>query len=67
MIGEYKGDFSLIKNAMNATIDELSIYITEITEVLEKVAANDLTPRMERRYLGEFVAIKKSIDKISAI
>ena len=36
--GDYKGDHADIKNALNDTIDSLSSYVTEISEVLGEMS-----------------------------
>jgi methyl-accepting chemotaxis protein len=67
MHGDYQGDFNLIKHSMNSTINDLSGYINEISDVLGSVAAYDLTREINRDYLGDFVEIKQSINKIISI
>lgn len=64
MKGDYRGDFSLIKDNMNKTIEELSFYIKEIREILEAVSRNDLSLHLKRHFLGDFVAIEKAIQSI---
>ena len=64
VVGEYKGDHALIKDAINNTIIFISSYISEISEVLTKVANKDLTVRIDRDYVGDFSSIKEAIDYI---
>jgi len=63
--GNYAGDFLVIKNAVNATMDALSTYIAEISRALAAVADGDLTMAITRDFVGEFATIKKSINNIS--
>ena len=63
--GNYAGDFKLIKDAVNSTIDTLSGYIEEIAESLSNIAGGDLTHNIMRDYVGSFSAIKNSINNIA--
>ena len=63
--GSYPGDFKLIKNAVNDTIDTLSGYIDEIAASLSHIAGGDLTYNIQREYIGSFTAIKDSINNIA--
>ena len=65
MVGDYKGDLSIIKNSLNTTVTNLQSYIVEINTVLGKVAGKDLTQLITREYLGEFAGVKTSINQIA--
>src|SRR5690606_27404312 len=46
----------------NRTLDAIAEPINEAAVVLERVAARDLTPRMDGDYRGDFAKIKESIN-----
>ncbi len=62
--GEYFGDHASIKNALNDTISTISNYISEISDVLSKVAQGDLTIKIASDYRGDFIILKNSINSI---
>ena len=64
--GDYPGDFLIIKDAINSTIDALNGYINEMSSCLSDIAAGDLTHSITREYIGDFVAIKESINHINS-
>ncbi|MCL1924291.1 MAG: methyl-accepting chemotaxis protein [Defluviitaleaceae bacterium] len=64
MDGTYRGEFRVLQNSANTTIQNLASYIAEISEVLEKVSNKDLTPAIGREYVGEFSKIKDSLINI---
>jgi len=64
--GDYKGDFLSIKKSVNETIDSLSGYITEMSQVLEAISCGDLTQSISHEYMGNFAKIKHSINHISS-
>ena len=63
--GDYAGDFLVIKNAINSTMDALSTYIAEIAEDLGAISKGDLTTVITREYVGSFSTIKISLNHIS--
>lgn len=62
--GEYFGDHASIKNALNDTISSINGYISEISNVLARVAQGDLTAEITSEYRGDFVILKNSINSI---
>ncbi|MCL2611022.1 MAG: methyl-accepting chemotaxis protein, partial [Defluviitaleaceae bacterium] len=64
MQGDYEGEFKTLKMTTNTTIDNLSIYIAEISEVLGKIASKNLDQSITREYVGEFSKIKNSLTGI---
>ena len=60
----YRGVFRDITVACSETITEVSSYISEISKSLAAIAAGDLTVRIRRNYVGDFVSIKDSINNI---
>jgi len=62
----YKGTFKNLINASDNTIREVYSYITEISDVLTAVANGNLTKSITRGYVGEFTAIKESLNGITS-
>jgi methyl-accepting chemotaxis protein len=58
----YNGDFNLIKNNLNACIDGLG-GLVEANEVLQLMAANDYTSRVQGAYQGVFAEVGKATNK----
>ena len=58
----YNGDFNLIKNNLNACIDGLG-GLVEANEVLQLMAANDYTSRVQGAYHGVFAEVGKATNK----
>ena len=63
--GDYAGEFLVIKDTVNRTINNLSVLMKEISTVLAALAKGDLTTRTTLEYHGEFSVIKESINDIS--
>ncbi|OFY20085.1 MAG: hypothetical protein A2X02_06895 [Bacteroidetes bacterium GWF2_29_10] len=59
----YNGDFNEIKNNLNMCIDGLG-GLVESSEVLEMMAQNDYTKKVEGRYLGIFAKTAESINYV---
>ena len=64
MEGNYKGEFNSMKQMTNTTIDNVSGYITEISEVLGEMANKNFNQQITREYVGEFNNIKFSLTNI---
>ncbi|MDR0272442.1 MAG: methyl-accepting chemotaxis protein [Clostridiales bacterium] len=62
--GDYKGDFGIIKNALNTTQHEISSYIAEINRVLYEISNQNLNVEIRRAFIGEFSAIQDAISDI---
>ena len=58
----YNGDFNTIKNNLNACIDGLG-GLVEANEVLQLMAANDYTRRVQGSYQGVFAEVGKATNK----
>jgi methyl-accepting chemotaxis protein len=56
------GEYQLIIDGINRTIDAMAKPIHDAEAVLERVANKDLSTRMEGDYLGDFGRIKKSLN-----
>ena len=61
--GNFEGDFAIVKNAFNGTVETLKSYIGEITTVMERVAGGMIDTVIEAEYKGDFVALKTSINQ----
>ncbi|MEA3423089.1 MAG: methyl-accepting chemotaxis protein, partial [Bacillota bacterium] len=57
--------FKVINDRINIIIHELNSYISEISDVLEKMTEKDLTAGIDREYLGDFISLKNSINFIT--
>ena len=62
----YKGVFNTVVRAIDTSFINVSSYINEVSEVLAKMAQGDLTVQISRDYIGDFVAIKDSLNNISS-
>jgi len=61
----YNGAFREIIAAFDALVGNTSSYIKEISADLEAISHGDLTTTITREYLGDFAAIKDSLNRIS--
>lgn len=64
VVGEYKGDHAIIKNALNQTIENVNAYIKDISHVLREISNSNLDIEINRDYKGDFVEIKQSLNLI---
>jgi methyl-accepting chemotaxis protein len=64
VVGEYKGDHTIIKNALNETINMISGYIKEINYTLSQLSQGNLDIDINGEYIGDFIGIKNSLNKI---
>ncbi|AOR24524.1 methyl-accepting chemotaxis protein [Clostridium taeniosporum] len=53
-----------LSNSLAKTIGFLKVYIKDIDDVLNKLANGDLSPEINREYIGDFGSIKKSMELI---
>jgi methyl-accepting chemotaxis protein len=60
---EYKGDFNIIKNNLNACIDGLA-GLVEADAVLQRMAVNDLTHKVEGKYEGVFATVASATNAV---
>ncbi len=60
---KHQGDFRKIVEGVNATLDAVVQPIQELQAVLERVAARDLTARVQGSYQGDFDAIKTATNR----
>ncbi|MEN9306294.1 MAG: hypothetical protein RL173_226 [Fibrobacterota bacterium] len=59
---KHNGDFRKIVQGVNETLDAVIGPVNEAAQVLEKVAARDLTARMLGNYAGDLAKIKNSLN-----
>ena len=62
----YKGVFGKMTNSATATVVEIKSYIQDITTTLAAISGGDLTTQITRMYVGDFIAIKESLNNISS-
>jgi methyl-accepting chemotaxis protein len=60
---EYKGDFNEIKNNLNNCIDGLG-GLVECNAVLQRMAVNDHTKKVEGKYVGLFASVSEATDLV---
>lgn len=56
----------ILETSLNDTVETLRTYINDIRNVLESLAAGDLTVKSELEYKGDFVAIGTALNQISS-
>ena len=61
---EFKGTFNNLKQAVNSTEETTLSYISEISDILSKMADGDLTTSIEREYIGSYAPIKNALNSI---
>lgn len=61
--GAHQGDFRVIVEGVNATLDAVLAPIHEASAVLEKVAQRDLTARVLGDYVGDHAKIKQALNE----
>jgi len=59
--GVYKGEFDVVKRAVNTTQQVTLSYIKEISEILGAISQGDLTVRVNRDYIGSYAPIKQAL------
>jgi len=59
---KHQGDFAKIVKGVNDTLDAVIGPVNEAAAILEKLANNDLTARVESNYQGDHAKIKNSLN-----
>ena len=59
---KHQGDFRKIVDGVNTTLDAVIIPINEAADVMEKVAARDMSARVKGEYKGDLGKIKTAIN-----
>jgi len=57
----FEGTFENVKNALNTTDETTLIYISDIADILGRIAQGDLTVTIKRDYIGSYAPIKASL------
>ncbi|HUB79362.1 MAG TPA: methyl-accepting chemotaxis protein [Bryobacteraceae bacterium] len=61
----HRGDFGKIVQGINRTLDAVIEPVKEASVVLSKIAAGDLTSRVEGQYRGDHARIKDDLNKMA--
>jgi len=64
--GKHQGDYRKVIEGVNTTLDAVLEPIREAAAVIEKIAGQDLTARVEGKYRGDHAAIKDNINRMAA-
>jgi methyl-accepting chemotaxis protein len=57
----FRGTFENVKNALNSTEEITLSYISEIADILSRMAKGDLTVDVHREYIGSYAPIKTAL------
>lgn len=57
-------EIGVLADSLNTSVENLNRYISDITNVLNDMAAGDLTRESSIEYIGDFVQIQKAIETI---
>ncbi|HUB02256.1 MAG TPA: PAS domain S-box protein, partial [Terriglobales bacterium] len=60
---KHGGDYRKIIEGINETLDAVIAPLHDVSKVLDKVAAGDMTVRMEGNYAGDFKALCEALNK----
>ena len=55
----------MLAESLNKSVQNLKLYISDIANVLQDMAAGNLASKSEIEYIGDFVQIQKAIDTIT--
>ena len=61
---KYEGEFEAVRQAVHDTEEQTLCYISEISDILTRIAGGDLTVTIDREYLGSYAPIKTAITTI---
>ena len=64
VMGDYKGDHAILKNALNSSLGTINEYVGEISRVLSSMSAGDLTVEVKKEFNGDFAEIKDALKLI---
>lgn len=57
-------EVAMLTYSMNETVEKLKVIISDISNVVNRISANDLSVGVEADYQGSFIAIKNSLETI---
>lgn len=58
-------EIGVLADSLNTSVKNLKLYISDISQVLDEIAAGNLGKRSNIQYIGDFVQIQKAIETIS--
>jgi len=64
--GNFEGHFNIVKDACNETNKTTLTYISEIADILGRLAKGDLTVSAEREYIGAYSPVKQALMEITS-
>jgi methyl-accepting chemotaxis protein len=59
----FQGDWAQLIEGVNSILDAVVLPINEASHILERVAARDLSARVQGEYLGDFGRIKQAVNQ----
>lgn len=62
---EGRNEFGQLAKSMDATVDTLSDYVNNISEVLGRLSDKDMTVTVDKDYIGDLAPIKISLGRIA--
>ena len=60
-----RDEIGVLAESLNKSVQNLKLYISDIANVLQDMAAGNLASKSEIEYIGDFVQIQKAIDTIT--
>ncbi len=60
-----QNELGVLAESLNTSVQNLKLYITDISQVLEEIAGGNLSKESDIAYIGDFVQIQTSIGLIS--
>ncbi len=60
---KHQGEYKKIIEGFNKTLEEITIPLNEVREVMQQLANKDLTSRVKGQYLGDLNELKNDINK----
>lgn len=61
-----KDEIGVLADSFSSTVSTLNLYVSEISTVLENLAAGDCTVQTQQEYKGDFTAIETALNTIVA-
>ena len=63
VVGDYKGDHAIIKNALNDTITGIQLILNDLISQMASMSNGDYTHQIKSNYLGEWERLKEAYNK----
>jgi methyl-accepting chemotaxis protein len=61
-VSRYQGSYRDLAVGLNRVMDAVSVPLREASDVMQRVAARDLSARMRGEYTGEYVALQQALN-----